>query len=389
MSPDVTDVVVVGSGLVGACCAYELASAGLSVVVADRGSLTGGTTASGEGNILVSDKPPGPELTLALRSVARWGELDAELETDIELEAKGGVVVATGDDGSGLAELVTEHGTVGVQATMVGDDELHELEPELAEDLTVGAWYPQDHHVQPVLASSALLWRARQRGAELRRHTTVTGLELDAHGHVGRVHTDLGDLACRWVVNAAGPWSPEVARLAGAQLPVAPRRGHVLVSEPCPPMVHHKVYEASYVDTLTADEGEPQVSSVVESTRSGTLLIGSSREFVGFEERLDLGLVRRIARRAVRLYPRLAGVALMRAYAGFRPYVPDHLPIIGADDEVPGLVHATGHEGAGIGLAPATGELVRAVITQTSPPVDPAPFSPGRATLRAKEQPHA
>jgi glycine/D-amino acid oxidase-like deaminating enzyme len=88
-----------------------------------------------------------------------------------------------------------------------------------------------------------------------------------------------------------------------------------------------------------------------------------------------------MARRAVRLFPFLAGVRAIRSYTGFRPASPDHLPVIGADAEVPGLFHATGHEGAGIGLAPATAELITALVAGTAPPVNPAPFAPGRFAL--------
>jgi len=75
-------------------------------------------------------------------------------------------------------------------------------------------------------------------------------------------------------------------------------------------------------------------------------------------------------------------VRAIRAYLGFRPASPDHLPIIGADPDVPGLWHATGHEGAGVGLAPGTADLLRALIVGDPPPVEPAPFDPGRPEVR-------
>lgn len=68
----------------------------------------------------------------------------------------------------------------------------------------------------------------------------------------------------------------------------------------------------------------------------------------------------------------------MRTYAGFRPYLPDHLPAIGPDPRVPGLLHACGHEGAGIGLAPVTGLVVARALTAGEPPLDITPFRPER-----------
>src|SRR4029079_11017130 len=79
VAPSTADVVVIGAGIVGAACAHALTGAGLRVAVVDRGAIAGGTTSAGEGNILVSDKAPGAELALALRSAARWRALADEL----------------------------------------------------------------------------------------------------------------------------------------------------------------------------------------------------------------------------------------------------------------------------------------------------------------------
>jgi glycine/D-amino acid oxidase-like deaminating enzyme len=383
-APAGADVVIVGSGVVGASCAYELARLGRAVVVVDRGHLTSGTTASGEGNVLVSDKPPGPELDLALASVARWHDYARELAQPFEFEAKGGIAVSTrSDGGSALARLAAGQRASGVEVEVLDGAGLRALEPELAHDLEVGAHYPQDAQVQPVLASSALLTEARRLGARVVAGAEVTAIERDGEGRVASVVTSRGRIATRALVVAAGPWSPEVARLAGSDLPVRPRKGHLLVTEPLPRLVHHKVYEADYVDTLVADTAEAQTSAVVEGTASGTILLGSSRELVGFDPAIDLDIVRRIAAKAVRLFPVLARASLLRVYVGFRPWVPDHLPIIGPDPRVGGLWHATGHEGAGIGLAPGTGLAIAALVTGATSAIDVTAFAADRPALLA------
>jgi D-hydroxyproline dehydrogenase subunit beta len=101
--PLTCDVVVIGAGMTGAACALYAARSGLDVVVVDRGPVAGGTTGAGEGNLLVSDKEPGPELDLARLSNRLWSELAQEYGEFIEYEAKGGVVVATSP--GGLAAL--------------------------------------------------------------------------------------------------------------------------------------------------------------------------------------------------------------------------------------------------------------------------------------------
>ena len=379
----IADAVIVGAGMVGAATAHALTRAGLRVAVVDRGGVAGGTTSAGEGNILVSDKAPGPELELALRSSALWRSLADELGADtLEYEPKGGVVVARTTDGvDALKGLVKGQRAAGVEVGRVDPAALAELEPNLTRDVAGGAWYPQDAQVQPMLATASLLRDARAAGASVHLGTAVTSIERDASGEVTGVRTDdpeLPSISAPWVINAAGTWAAEVAALADAPIPVLPRRGFILVTEPLPRVVRHKVYTADYVANVASSDAGLETSVVIEGTRGGTVLIGASRERVGFDRTVSLTVVRRLAAHAVGLFPFLADVSLLRTYLGFRPYCPDHLPIIGEDPRVPGLVHACGHEGAGIGLAPATAALVTDLVADRVPSMDLAPFRPDR-----------
>ncbi|TWE20838.1 glycine/D-amino acid oxidase-like deaminating enzyme [Kitasatospora atroaurantiaca] len=370
---------VIGAGVVGAACAYYAALAGLAVAVVDRGPVAGGTTGAGEGNLLVSDKEPGPELELALFSTRLWREIAEELGERIEYEPKGGLVVASGEAGmDALRTFAVSQRTAGVQAEEVPGGRLHELEPHLAPGLAGGFHYPQDAQVQPALAAAHLLSAARRAGAVLHLGETVTGIRTRPDGAVLGVTTDRGSLDAPAVVNAAGTWGGEVAALAGVDLPVLPRRGFVLVTEPLPRIVRHKVYAADYVADVASGSAALQTSAVVEGTPAGPVLIGASRERVGFDRTLSVEVLHRLAAQAAALFPVLADVAVQRAYRGFRPYLPDHLPAIGADPRVPGLHHACGHEGAGIGLAPATGLLISRQLTQKQPELDLTPFRADR-----------
>ncbi|WP_432158316.1 NAD(P)/FAD-dependent oxidoreductase [Streptomyces sp. bgisy153] len=377
------DVVVVGAGMVGAACAFYAARAGLDVVVVDRGPVAGGTTGAGEGNLLVSDKEPGPELELALLSLGLWRELANSLGGPSEYEAKGGLVVAaTPDSLTALSDLAAGQRAAGVDAVSVAPDELPALEPYLARGLAGGVLYPQDAQVMPALAAAHLL---RASGARLETGRTVTEVLRGSHGAVRGVATDRGDLYAPAVVNAAGTWGGEVAALAGVHLPVLPRRGFVLVTEPLPRRVRHKVYAADYVADVASDSAALQTSPVVEGTAAGPVLIGASRERVGFDRALSLPAVRALAAGAVRLFPFLERVRALRAYLGFRPYLPDHLPALGPDPRLPGLFHACGHEGAGIGLATGTGHLVAQALAGAPTDLDLGPFRPDRFAEEAAE----
>lgn len=369
MSPTLAaDVVIVGAGMVGAACAYFCTRAGLDVIVVDRGSVAAGTTGAGEGNILVSDKELGPELELALLSARLWREIASD---DIEYERKGGLVVAADDrELAALRSLAMAQKQHGVHAEDVTPTD---VEPHIATDLAGGVFYPQDAQVQPMLAAAHLI---RHAGARILTGTTVTGVL--GGDRVTGVRTTSGDIAAGAVVNAAGTWGSGIAGLAGVSVPILPRRGFVLVTEPLPILVRHKVYAADYVADVAADTEGLRTSPVVEGTRAGTILIGASRERVGFDRTPSFAALKSLAAGAIRLFPVLADVRVLRAYAGFRPYCPDHLPVIGPDPRRPGLLHACGHEGAGIGLAPATGKLIADAITGATPSLDMTPFRPDR-----------
>lgn len=365
------DVIIVGAGVVGAACAYYATRAGLDVTVLDRGPVAGGTTGAGEGNVLVSDKEPGPELDLAVLSSRLWREL-ARLG-GFEYEAKGGLVVAeTPETFDRLVALAAAQNLPHEAVPAAG---LRALEPHLADGLAGGVRYPQDAQVQPMLAAARLL---RAAAPEVRLGVTVTGFIRSA-GRINGVRTSDGDLRAGAVVNAAGTWGGELAARAGVTLPVLPRRGFILVTEPLPePLIRHKVYTAAYVTGVASDSAGLETSAVVEGTPAGTVLIGASRERVGFDRTTSLPVLSRLAAQAVALFPALAAVRAIRSYCGFRPYCPDHLPVIGADPRAPGLYHACGHEGAGIGLAPATGHLLAQALTGGPPDLDLHPFRPDR-----------
>ncbi|MDL9979987.1 NAD(P)/FAD-dependent oxidoreductase [Microbacterium sp. ASV49] len=387
-------VMVIGAGAIGAACALALVEAGADVVVVDRAGVAAETSSRCEGNILVSDKAPGPEADLAILAHTAWRELADRLDADrapgqpaTEFEAKGGVVVAFDGGAEALEAFAGAQRGIGIRAEALDAAQLRELEPHLSPAVARGIHYPDDAQVQPSLATQAMLARARRFGARLLL-TEVTGAQIGS-GRIVAVDTAEGRIGVDAVVNCAGPWAGEVAVRLGSRLDIRPRRGMILVTTPMPQRVFHKVYDGDYVGAVSSGDAALQTSTVVESTDAGTVLIGSSRERVGFSASAALPPLAEIAAKATKLFPFLADTMLLRTYFGFRPYAPDHLPAIGADGEVAGLFHAAGHEGAGIGLAPTTGALIaHAVLGAELPlfggkPFDATPFLPTRESLRA------
>ena len=370
------DAIVIGAGIVGASSALSLTNAGLKVLVIDRGAVSSGTTGAGEGNILVSDKDPGPELTLALRSRDLWFEMQEDVGDTFELEAKGGVVVARNEDGP-LLKLAAEQSEHGVRIQKLDHASLHELEPYLHPEFHSGVFYPQDAQCQPMLAAAQVIRTVIARGGEFISQAKVTRIIVE-NGSVAGVETSQGIFRAPIIVNATGTWAGELAEMAGSHLPIAPRKGFILVTEPTKKYVIHKVYDSDYVSNVASSNADLQTSTVVEGTRSGTILIGASRERIGFDGSMNYEILRRLAAQATSLFPVLRDVQLLRAYRGFRPYAPDHLPVIGEDSKVRGLWHSAGHEGAGIGLAPGSAALITDAILGRDSFMDGSPFSPHR-----------
>ncbi|MFC9998786.1 NAD(P)/FAD-dependent oxidoreductase [Nocardia sp. NPDC127526] len=383
-------VLIIGGGMIGCALAHRLVLAGASVRVCEAGGLASATTAHGEGNVLVSDKGPGPELELARLSRGLWPEtlvrIGERLPDEVaaaEWEPKGGIVVATTEAGAtALDEFARGQRAAGVRCEELDADRLATAEPALTRDVTASVYYPDDAQVQPVGAAAALIGSAVAAGAIVETRCAVTGPILEGGRLIG-VRTTKGTRYADVVINAAGPWSGPVSELLGAPIAVKPRRGDVLITAPMPPTVFHKVYDADYVGAVGSSDAALQSSAVVESTRGGPLLIGSSRRQCGFDDRLRPDSLAAIARKALRLYPVLADVAVMRAYGGFRPYVDDHLPVIGPDPRLPGLWHATGHEGAGIGLSVGTAHLLTAALANLPTAVDITAFAVDRPAVLA------
>jgi glycine/D-amino acid oxidase-like deaminating enzyme len=357
------DVAVVGGGIVGAASALFLARAGIKVELLEAAELAGGTSGACEGNLLLWDKELERELPLALRSHELWAQLDEELGGGFEFDRKGSVVVAeTEEELSALRARVGTLGEVGVPGVALDRTGLLEEEPALAPDLPGGALFPTDAQVEPRLATMALARAAQRAGAVLRVRNPVHEILLGAGGRASGVLSAAGPLSAGAVVVACGVWSPRLVRGLGIALPVTPRKGHILVTGRGAYRFRRKLSEASYLTAVESDSESLRVAMVVESTAAGTVLIGSSRQHSELDRDVDPGVAALVARRAIRFVPRLAPARAIRVYAGLRPLSADHLPLIGRLPGYENVYVATGHEGAGISLAPATGELVASLV---------------------------
>jgi glycine/D-amino acid oxidase-like deaminating enzyme len=356
--------------------------AGVSVRVLERDFAASGTSGACDGLILYSDKLSEAELALARASTDLWEELAASLDVDFEYVRRGSLVLYESEEGLAVGRLkAADLQAAGIRSEVLDGTGLRSLEPNLAPDLAGGVYYPDEAQVDSRAATLAMLDAAQRMGATLQPDTEVTGIRLDTGGRVCAVGTQNGEVPAGTVVCAAGVWSNEVAGTAGVELPVRPRKGHILVTARVPGLIAHPMLEGSYAASVKSSAQEVQVALVAEMTAGSTMLLGSSREFAGYDRAVSPAVVQAIAARALRFLPRLAKTSIIRSYAGLRPWSPDHLPLVGPVDAVPGFYLATGHEGAGIGLAPITGKILAQCIVEGKAPPLAEPVRPGRFSL--------
>lgn len=375
------DVVIIGGGIIGASCAYFLSENGLNIHLVERHFPASGTSRACDGLVLLLDKGPGAELELGKMSLKLWNQLNETLDADFGFERAGTILLAEEEAhfeaGQEKAEMIRQNGH---RAEILDTQALHGLEPELAPDLAGGVLFPDDLQVDPRRATLALLASAQKKGVTLHTSTEVLDIKRAQHGKqpICTVVTQDGEISTPTVICAAGIWSKQIAHMVGLDLPIKPRKGHILVTAKHPGFIKHSLLEGGYVSTVQSAVDDLQVALVAEMTRTGTILLGSSRQFVGDDRNVSMNVIQAIARRASRFLPRLAKTQVIRSYAGLRPWSPDHLPLIGPVRSVPGLYLATGHEGAGIGLAPITGKLISDWVTDAVESEFAAAFRPDR-----------
>jgi sarcosine oxidase subunit beta len=370
MNKQTFDIAIVGGGVIGTAVAYYAAKAGRSVVLLEKDHIAAGTSGACDGFIIMQSKNPGPHLELAMESAALYRGLADELDFDIEYQPKGGMIIIENDTQAALMQgHVAKQAVSGLAVDILDAAEARRREPALAPDLWGATYCAADAQVSPIRLAQGFSRAARRLGADIRPGTAVTGLIAD-RGQVCGVTTAAGDIYCQYVVAAAGIWTPGLVSPLGLDLPIKPRRGQILVTEPLPPTIRHVLLCACYlVAKYRPQDLDPAerhnrlgVGLAVEQTVDGGLLIGSTREFAGCDRATTLAGLEAVAAHARRLLPSLAGVNIIRTFAGLRPYTPDGLPIIGPAAGIPGLIIAAGHEGDGIALAPVTGRRVAAYL---------------------------
>ncbi|HJS26771.1 MAG TPA: FAD-binding oxidoreductase [Actinomycetota bacterium] len=388
------DVVVVGGGIIGTACAFELARAGASVTLLEKDELAAG--ASGR-NLGYLDTSKDPVLApLARASLDRYLELGTDPPSPFFLDrAPIGTLAITIDEDEveELEAWAAAAAAVGVPVERVGAS-VRELEPELSPDVVDAYLLHEGHRVDPLALTVSYGALARSEGATIRHHAPARRL-VERGDRVVGVTTDDGVLEADVVVLAAGPWSSALARPLGIRLPVASARGWLVHAAPERPLFRHWVQSGARRllrgEAVVATEPGPllvsmrefgeglatrDIAPMIQPAPDGSILTGTSREPSFAADAYDLEVPRIVAAQAARLVPALADAPVLSTWSGVRPVSPDERPMLGWARD--GLFVATGHGSEGVILGAGSAELVAALVVDGKPAFDPAPFDPMR-----------
>ena len=363
------DVIVVGAGIVGAACAWELAHAGVRVHVLEATPTTaGGTTAAGMGHLIVTDDSEA-QFRLCRWSQTLWNELAERLPTTAQLDRCGCIWVAADAEEAELVETKAAfYAERGVTVEILDETALRAAEPELRSGLPAGLLMTEDSVIYPPVAAAWLLDDAVAVGATVQRRAPVRRVEPGAVTlHDGQRWTAAA------VVNCAGHDALALLPTAVPGLQIRPRKGHLAISARVPGFCHHQVAELGYfrsANTHTASS----VAFNVQPRVTGQVLIGSSRQYGEVDSRVDPAILARMLDRAAEYLPRLPEVPIIRTWTGFRAATEDKLPAIGAVQGDARLILAAGHEGLGITTSLGTGRLVADLFLGRTSAIDPAPY---------------
>lgn len=377
------DIAVIGAGSIGTSCAYYNAKKGADVILIDAGDIADSTSSRSDGNILVCDKQPGFDALFAKASQDMFPGLEKELDYNIEWTQKGSLYLTETEEEFEIASrFCDDMKQCGIRMRMLDHQEVLEDEPYLAKDIFGGLETISDGSVYPIGLAYGFALAAERLGAVLSLHNPVTDLKKEENYF--SVYCKNGTILARNVVNACGVRAPLIGKMAGLDIPIRARQGQILVSEQTFRVARRKVHEFGYMLTKfqSGDYERPvsdrvkrnEVAFVFEPTASNNFLIGSSRSFVGEDIRSEIDVMQALAERAIRFFPVIADIKVIRAYSGLRPFTPDHMPIV-SDTPVPGFYIAAGHEGDGIGLSPITGKCMADMIAGDETFMDLSPLS--------------
>jgi sarcosine oxidase subunit beta len=360
---------IIGGGIVGLFTAYHLLRAGAGpVVVLERGFLSSGASGRNGGGVR-QQWDTRPTVRLMREAVAAWKRFGTEFGTNVWFRQGGYLFLANSPEELARLRQVTESVRAeGLDGRLLDVAGASRHAPSLSMAGVLGATFlDTDGTLYPFPAVWGVYEAVRALGGEVALGVEVTGVRREA-GRVAGLSTSAGPLDAPTVVNAAGGWSGDVARLAGLEIPNVASRHEILATEPLKPFLDPMVIRLSDGLYFSQTMRGEVVGGLTVPHPSGTKAgVPTSAAFLGA-----------MARSLVALVPALAPVGVLRAWSGYYDDTPDGFPVIGEDPRLPGFIHANGFGGHGFMLSPVSSKRVAKAVLGEPSDLDPALFSPAR-----------
>jgi glycine/D-amino acid oxidase-like deaminating enzyme len=368
--PRTASAVVIGGGVVGCSIAYNLARRGLAdVVVVERETVGSGTTSKAAGGIRVQF-PTETEIRFSLEAIRVFERFEDEFGVDPGYKKIGYLfLLSEASQLRAFEPRIALQTRLGADVRVVTPDDARKLVPALrVDDLIAAVWGPGDGLAGPAEVTTGFARRARELGVKIVEGVRVEALDV-AHGRVGGVRTTTGTVSAPLVINAAGPSAARVARLAGVDLPVHPRRRHIFFTEPFPAIPGPVPLTTDVTSGFYFRKEMEQV-----------LLSPGDVEDIGedFDVPMDPGKVEEAVQKAIQRLPIIGDARIAGGWAGLRPLTPDDHAIIGWAPGVEGFFVAVGFGGHGFQHSPATGRYVAEWLLDGKPSMDLSLFDPAR-----------
>jgi glycine/D-amino acid oxidase-like deaminating enzyme len=351
----VTDLIVIGGGLVGGAIAWGARARGAEVVLLDEGDIAFRAARGNFGLVWVQSKGAGmpPYAQWTRQSAALWPNLAARLGTDTALRQPGGLAFCLSDqeyeDRDALVHRMhNESGDIGTR--MLSRDDVRAMVPNIGDAVTGASFCPIDGHASPLH-----LLRALHQDVPYRPNRMVT--RIDAAPNRFTVHAGDETFTAPRMVIAAGLGSRDLAPLVGLHMPVSPLQGQIIVTERMRPMIDYPTH-------------------LLRQTAEGTVMLGDSQEDVGFDVTTKVAVLKKIADRNTRIFPALKDASIIRMWAALRVMSPDGFPIYEQSERYPGAFAATCH--SGVTLAGAHALALAPAILEGVLPDSLAAFSSAR-----------
>ena len=339
----IADVVVVGGGLVGAALSHGLVNSGAKVVILDEGDDAYRASRGNFGLVWVQSKGDG------MQEYATWSRESSDLWPDFAAQLGDATGINVGHHRPGGLELCLDevehealglsirrmHNQPGVGANdreMIDGDAVRRLEPNVGPEVIGASFCPHDGIVNPLATLRALHQDLRRRGGEYRSSWHVEQIFPEGGGF--RVVSRQGAVLADRIVIAAGNGSPPLGRQLGLHIPVTPERGHIIVTERTRPLFNH-------------------VLGQIRQTDEGSVMLGATKENVGFDTGFNLAMAHQVAANAVRKVPALKSLRAIRSWSALRIMSPDGFPVYQESMDYPGAFAVTCHSGVTLAAAHA------------------------------------